>query len=342
MVHSRMRLILILGIFAASFDAHAQSQPVSGNPASADKSSPAPADALKAPSDEMPKGLSNEAKQQFIRAMELYEEQNYAAALVELRAAFDSSRSYEILFHVGKACLETRDYVCSLRSFEDYLAQGKEKVPAEKRALVEKEVAGLRSRVSRLMITTNVPAARVSIDDVPVGLTPFDAPLVVSIGQRKITVVKEGRIPITQSVDVAGASVTTVDLKLQELVSIDRTVRIHEAPPRMTTLTWVGLGASAALAVGAVVTGVMANGASNDLSDMRWAGTVVPDNVESKRSDGKSLALATDILAGAAIVTLGTTLALTFMRPLPPKTGETTTTSRLQIGPRGIVFKGAF
>ena len=69
--------------------------------------------------------------------------------------------------------------------------------------------------------------------------------------------------------------------------------------------------------IGAAVTGIYANKASDDLSGMSYVGTTPSPAIKSQRDKVKSRALTTDILAGAGIVTLATTLVWTFARPDP-------------------------
>src|SRR5437660_1118365 len=61
-----------------------------------------------------------EASGRFKRALELFEEDNFAAALVELRKAYALTRNYRVLYNIGQVCFQIQDYVCALESFEGY------------------------------------------------------------------------------------------------------------------------------------------------------------------------------------------------------------------------------
>jgi len=243
--------------------------------------------------------------------VELFEEQDYAAALVEFRKANELAPTYKLHYQIGQACFKLRDYAGAYIAFQRYLAEGGSEITPSRRAEVMEEIRLLEARVGRLGITANVPEARITIDDIQVGTTPLDAPLVVSIGAHKVTVSADGKQSITRTVTIAGQELQNISFELQSAstggVSTD-------SSSRMTGWSWFGIGTTAAFAIGATTTGILSLSAKSDLDDMTYWGTVPDSSIKDQQSKVKSYALATDILAGAAIVTLGTTLILTFTR----------------------------
>jgi len=132
-------------------------------------------------------------------------------------------------------------------------------------------------------------------------------------------------------VDVGGQESKKVAIDLPALVGETRTV-VADRPSKMTTWSWVGLGASGVLGIGAAVTGVMANKAADDLTAMTYVGSTPDAAIKDQQSRVKSRALATDILAGAAMVTLTTTLVWTFARPDPVAEADKSS-SRMSLRP---------
>ena len=65
------------------------------------------------------------------------------------------------------------------------------------------------------------------------------------------------------------------------------------------------------LTVGAVITGVLALGASSDLKTERESAAATAESLASAKSKVQTFALVTDILAGGAIVAGGVTLYFT-------------------------------
>ena len=75
------------------------------------------------------------------------------------------------------------------------------KVPAERKASVARSIDELRGRVARVTITTSLPGAEISIDDVSVGRSPLPGPQLVSAGRRKITATHDGAAPVNKVID---------------------------------------------------------------------------------------------------------------------------------------------
>ncbi len=254
--------------------------------------------------------------QRYKRAMELVDEGDFRAALTEFKKAYELAPTYKLLYKIGQVCYRLQDYACALRSFEDYLAEGEGQMAPRLQKQVEEEIELLRHQVGRIEVTANVFGARIYIDDALVGTTPLEEPVLVSIGRRKVMATKQGRTPVTETVEVAGGELKKVDIELPALQGETRTI-IQDSPSKMTAWSWVGIAAAGAMAVGATVTGVLALSASDDLEEMTFAGSEPTAAVEDQQSEVKALALATDILAPAAAVTLGMTLILTFTRSTP-------------------------
>src|ERR1700712_1517809 len=85
---------------------------------------PCLAQAQGAPASDNGQAAKDEAAERFKRGIALYEEESYPAALVEFRAAYELVPAYQVLYNVARTCYQVRDYVCSLKTFDRYLADG--------------------------------------------------------------------------------------------------------------------------------------------------------------------------------------------------------------------------
>jgi hypothetical protein len=265
-----------------------------------------------------PAGARDEAIARFKRGLELYEEQDYATALIEFRHAYDLAPNYKVLYNIAQVCFQLTDYACALRSFESYLFDGGAEVPSKRRAEVEQEITRLRTRVAELEVTTDVDGAEIAIDDVPVGRAPLPKALTVSAGRRRVSAQKEGRVPVARVVDVAGS--TTVHLRLElPRVAAASPSRPPEEPSRWVTLSWVGLATAGTLGAAGAVTGVAALDSQRQLDQMRFAGDEPSSQVRAAQSKTQALAVTTDVLLGAAALTLGATLVWTLTRSVKPE-----------------------
>ncbi len=145
-------------------------------------------------------------------------------------------------------------------------------------------------------------------------------------GRHRIVVSKPGFVTITRVVEIASAEVQKVPIELLETkplapapppVLAPRPAPVITAPPPRhppsRTLPTIGWAVTGGLAAGAVVTGILALGASSSLKTERTSGTATRDDLEAAKSKTQTLALVTDILTGCAVVTGG--LSLSHPRP---------------------------
>ena len=285
-----------------------------------------------------------EARTRFHRGLELYDEGDLDAALVELTRAYELSPSYKLLFNIAQVRLQKADYVGALDTFERYLTEGGRQVKAARRRKVEAELAKLRSRVAEVTVTGRTDGAELLVDDVPEGTTPLSAPIRVNAGRRKLTLSKPGRAPITRYVEVAGAEQVSIELELPENAPIEppsaaappRVVpSLPAAPVRSSTppvrkaeaqtgVPWLAWAATGALGAAAIVTGALAFDASRDLEKSRNTLGASPDELDRESRKTRTLSLTADILAGASVVAGGVSLYLTLAsgsREFPRETG---------------------
>ena len=297
---------------------------------------------------------TEQAKAHFRRGVTLYAEQDYRAALIQFRRAYQMSPSFAVLFNIGQASYQLLDYASALRALERYLAEGDATIPSARRAAVEKEIAELRERVATLTVRTNVDDVEIAIDDEPVGHTPFTAPLTVGAGRRKITATKSGRTPVTRYVDVAGGDGAEVVLDLAEpgqtrVVSAPREVVTERPiaptstpePHSVSPVAYVGLGVAAlGIGVGAMFGG-LALGEKSALDGLCVDHTC--NALEQHRIDRlQQDALVSTIGFGVGAVGLATAIYL--FVTAPHASTESAASSRLEpwIGPRDIGLRGRF
>ncbi|MRG90626.1 PEGA domain-containing protein [Polyangium spumosum] len=336
-------------------------QPAGGAP------TPAPAEKQAEPTKE----AKEEASRRFKRGIELFGEGDYRAALVEFRRANELAPNYNVLYNIGNVYFQLQDYANALISFEKYLAAGGANIDPKRRADVEKDIEKLRTRVARVEITTSVPDADVTIDDVPVGKTPFAKPILVNPGRHRIVATKEGRTSASKLIEVASFDSERVTLDLAEITKPTETGTAPTALPTATATTpattstgpvtppppppksipWAGWGVTGALAVGAIATGALALSKNSELADLRTleAGETPPTKqaLEDAASSTGTMALVSDIFTGAAVVAGVVTLVFTLRDPAPPAgtaPAKTGFVKRLDLGvsPTGVNISGSF
>jgi hypothetical protein len=293
-----------------------------------------------------------EAAARFQRGLELYEEGDFRAALSEFRKAYELAPSYKFLYNIGQVCYQLKDYPCALRSLRSYLSEGGARVPRDRRASTEQDLARLADRVAQIDVVTNVDGAEVFVDDVSVGKAPLPGPVLVGVGQRKLSATFEGRVPVTRQVEVTGG--VSQHFMLELGVPADpvlpeayakQLVAIAQRPkgPRMVTLSWVGLGVAGAFGAGALVTGLLARGEADELQRARFVGQTPPGDLASKSNKVSALALSSDLLTGAAVLTAAGTLVWTFaLRPKGAEAAAVRPPVAFELGPASACVRGHF
>ena len=319
-----------------------------------------------------------EAASRFKKGLELFKDGDYQAALIELRRANELAPNYNVLYNIGQVYFQLQDYPNALHSLERYMQEGGKNIDPKRRAEVEKDVDKLRARVANLEIVVNVPDADVTIDDVSAGKTPLPKTVLVSAGRHRIVISKVGFASITKVVEIASAELQKVPVDLVETkaataatppvvvdpgsgatqstpipqVPLPLTIP-DQPPPPARSVPVVGWVVTGGLAAGAVVTGILALGASGDLKTLRTTGTPTADGLDSARSKTQTLALVTDILTGCAVVAGGITLYFTIAggssspeaKPAaapPPAGAFYKPTLNVGINPGGVSLLGTF
>jgi hypothetical protein len=310
-----------------------------------------------------------EARERFERAIKLYEDQDYGAALAELERAAKLKPSYKLFYNMGQVRVAMRDYAAAIVAFQQYLDQGGSRLPAERRELVNKEIQRLEQRVARLLVVTDVPTAEVLVDDTVVGFTPLVEPVLINAGTRRVTVRHPDYPPKSRTVSLPGRVRETISFALAQPgtatqappppaspAAQDRTPvpapPPHSAssspeadsasePDRKILIGWIATGA---LATGAVVTGVLALNADSDLDEQRNR-PAQADDLDSEASRVRTFAIATDVLAVGALAAGGLSLWWTLHSGDPGQNraaDRAASSLAVGVGPLGASLKGRF
>jgi hypothetical protein len=134
-----------------------------------------------------------EARAHYQKGLDLYEEGDYDAALVELQRAYDTAPAYKILYNIGLVQRQLKDYAGAVRSFRKFLEDGGKKIDAKRKSEIEKEVDKLQGRVAdQLKSNVRAPWFRSTTRRWARLRSTLPEPLVVNQGRRKITLTQSG------------------------------------------------------------------------------------------------------------------------------------------------------
>jgi hypothetical protein len=289
---------LLVGLCAAAAPALAQG--------------PAPADAASA----------DEASAMFERGIEFFHEGDYEAAMIHFRKAYELEPNWRVLYNVAQTSKELRDYAGALASYRRYLEEGGAEIGAQRRAEVDASIEALADRVATVTIAANVEGADVSIDDVFVGKTPLNEPLVVNAGRRKLSVQRAGYAPLTRYEDLAGTERRTIEVELVPLslgpqetpetgapASVAPPVEGSPPPSESSAVPWVLLAATAGAGVATGVFGGLALSKNSELDEALDTFPSSEGAIDDARSDARTFAALTDVFGVLTIVGAGATVA---------------------------------
>lgn len=278
-----------------------------------------------------------EAGKHFTHGVSLYNEADYRAALAEFKKAHEIAPNAAVLYNIGQAQFQLRNYAAALANFERYKAEAGPSGSHYQEVVTA--IDTLKTRVGHVRIVTNEPGAEILIDDELVGKAPLDKTL-VSVGLRKITVIKKGAPPQTRNVEVAVGDNQEVNF-IFELATGNTGAGASPAPaptPEKKTnvvpiIAWTATGVFAA---GAVVTGIVALNAQSSLKDEEGKLGTTRGRLDDLHGRMKTFAVTTDILGGVAILAGGAAVYFTFFSS--PKSESV----GLSVAPNGAVLHGSF
>jgi Tetratricopeptide repeat len=289
---------------------------------------------------------TRDAGKHFQRGVALFNEADYAGALAEFKKAYEIAPNPAVLYNIGQTHFQLRSYAAALQVFERYLAEAG--ASADHRAEAEANVETLRARVGKIDVVA-ADGTEVTIDDEVAGKTPLP-PIQAAVGRRKVTVFKDGNQQV-RFAEVSAGETVRVEIKAAGVDASNATRTEPTYAPSaessssvLPTALWIGTGV---LAAGAVTTGILAIGASSDLSEERAkpAGVTTRTKLDDLESKTATLALVTDILAGAAIVTGGIALYMTITAK-PSRTGALPPPTRpgldVRVGVSRVALEGRF
>lgn len=278
-----------------------------------------------------------EAGKHFTHGVSLYNEADYRAALAEFRKAYEIAPNSAVLYNIGQTYFQLRNYAAALSNFERYKTEAGPSAGHYQEA--EKAIETLKTRVGHVRVVTNEPGAEILIDDELVGKAPLDK-MLVSIGSRKITVIKRGAPPQTRNVEIAVDDNQEVTF-LFELATGNSGGNANPPPATpaekkanvVPIIAWTATGVFTATAV---VTGIVALNAQSTLKSEQAKLGVTPARLDDLHSRMKTFALTTDVLGGVAILAGGAAVYFTFFSS--PKSDSV----GLSVAPNGAVLHGSF
>ncbi|MBX3246259.1 MAG: PEGA domain-containing protein [Myxococcales bacterium] len=167
----------------------------------------------------------------FLAGVDLYRNDDRDGAVEEFIASFDARPEPVVAYNLGQVLRELRRYEEAVVWYRRFLELG------EGRAARRRQVATVVRRLERILVPLSLDVrpdqAEVRIDGRVVGRAPFEAPVLVGPGERRLTITAEGFVPIEDMVLVRARQ--PVELAFS-LVPTTSRLRVTADPPSATIL----------------------------------------------------------------------------------------------------------
>jgi hypothetical protein len=295
-----------------------------------------------------------DADRRFQKGVELYKQGDLAAALVEFKKAYEIAPNFRVLYNIAQLYGQVYDHANAIRTYQQYLKEGGDQVPAKRRAEVQAELRKLMVGVAKLNVSGDAPGAEVAVDDAIVGTLPLGEPVLVNAGKHTIMVTRSGQPAVSKVVTVKGgesvgvgfelggtpapepvkATPAAVPMKPAEPAPVsDR--KSPEPEPSARGVPWVGWGITAALGVGTIVTTIVAQSSVSDYEDKKNTFGVTKQDLTDSQDKARLWVYMATGLGVATAVAGSLSLYLTLSASPAKRTS-------LVVGPQTIGVRGAF
>lgn len=153
-----------------------------------------------------------DARAKFNEGIKAFTEQQYDIAVGLFREAYGLSPTWKLLYNIGQCEAALKRYGLAIDAFEEYLAQGGDEVPEDKRTFILDELDKMRKMVGSLQIKA-ADNLEIWIDGIYRNTTPLRDPIIVTAGiQHTIILKRDGQEFHKIKRKVRGGMAATVDL----------------------------------------------------------------------------------------------------------------------------------
>lgn len=147
---------------------------------------------------------AGDARASFTRAVSLYADGNYEAALVEFQRAHSLSRNANLLYNLGATYEALGRFVEARDALTAYRMSGTPATVAQRARELDERLGRLRERIGTLRVTAPTPGLRVTLDGRELDVERARAGTPVSAGPRRVRLEAPGHVAREVVVDVAG------------------------------------------------------------------------------------------------------------------------------------------
>ncbi len=210
--------LLSLGLFALAL---ASPRTALAEPDDAPKPETPPAEAPPAetPPAETPslsKSLTGMAKAEFEAGKVLFQDKDFANAIVKFERAYELSHDPRLLWNIALCQKNLRRYTRMMTTLGRYREDKSPLITDQDRKDASSLIETVKAFISPLTLSVSEPGARIFVDGEEVGKTPLSGPILLDVGKRKIRITKAGFKDQEKTLEVAGGGELSLSATLEK------------------------------------------------------------------------------------------------------------------------------
>ena len=159
--------------------------------------------------------LPPDARRDYDAGKLLFEDGDYATALLKYQAAFDQTHDPRLLWNVAVCQKDLRHYAKAAATLGRYLTEGGDALSPSDRHDAQELARAIAPFTVPTTIQVSEPDAQIWVDDAMVGRSPLAGTIALDMGTRRVRVKKEGYRLFDREVPVGGSAATTIDVTLE-------------------------------------------------------------------------------------------------------------------------------
>jgi hypothetical protein len=159
--------------------------------------------------------LPADARRDYDAGKLLFEDGDYATALLKYQAAFDETHDPRLLWNVAVCQKYLRHYARAAATLARYLKEGGELLSPADRHDAQDFARAIALFTVPTTVRVSEPDAQVWIDESLVGRTPLTEPVSLDMGTRRVRVKKDGFRLFDREFPVGGSAATTIEVTLE-------------------------------------------------------------------------------------------------------------------------------
>jgi len=162
----------------------------------------------------------------------LMDDGKFADALARYEEAYAISADPALLYNEGRALQAMGDYSRAYAQLDLFARTAPPDIKALVPALSDL-LADLRARVAKLVISCNIPGARVLVRDQPVGALHGKTSIPVRAGKAVVEILADGYVPFRTEMELPGGGDVPLDVVLHEK-NAKALLTVNAVPPGST------------------------------------------------------------------------------------------------------------